>query len=78
MLALQDLTSAYGYADITTLINNYIDYFTFYVERKLKRIENIQEVLCVLEVVMKYTKIDILPYIADIISEVRILILFSC
>ncbi|KAJ8959272.1 hypothetical protein NQ314_006300 [Rhamnusium bicolor] len=75
LLALTNMTHACGYSSITDLINSNVDYFTYFVERKLNRIEDNESVLNVLAVVLKHSTIDVLPYIADIMKEV---LLQSC
>lgn len=53
------------------LINNNSDYFSFHVARKLKLIERNRNVLNVFSVVMKYSNMDVLESISDIIDEVK-------
>ncbi|CAH0559229.1 unnamed protein product [Brassicogethes aeneus] len=68
--ALKNISLACKYKNITDLVIKNIDYFSFYVERNLNKIEQNQDVLNVLTVILKYSKIEVLSYISEIIKEV--------
>ncbi|KAG5887572.1 hypothetical protein JTB14_009980 [Gonioctena quinquepunctata] len=68
--ALKNITISSGFSEVTQMINGNIDYFTFHVERKLNKAEDKENVLNVLAVVLKYSTIDVLKYIAGVLEEV--------
>lgn len=70
--AIVNVAKACGFKDVTELINKNSDYFSFYIVRKLKAIERNRNVLNVFSVVMKYSNIDVLPYISDIAEGVTL------
>lgn len=69
---LTNVTVACGYSDVTDLITKNIDYFTYHVERKLNRSDDKTNVLSVLSVVLRYSSMDVLQYLAYTIREVLV------
>ncbi|CAG9825114.1 unnamed protein product [Phaedon cochleariae] len=72
LAALGNITLSCGYSSITTLINENIDYFTYSVERRLNRSDDKEKVLSVLSVVLMYSTMDVLQYLAYIIEDVLV------
>ncbi|RZB40886.1 TELO2-interacting protein 1 -like, partial [Asbolus verrucosus] len=66
--ALSNITTACGYSNITHLINKNIDYFSFHIERKLKKASG-RGGLNVLAVVMSYSSMDVLHPTCEVIKE---------
>ncbi|KAF2903943.1 hypothetical protein ILUMI_02227 [Ignelater luminosus] len=70
--AIANVSVACGYGNVTELINNNIDYFSYHVIRKIQHAEHNESVLNVLTVVIKYGDMNILQSISDIIGGVLI------
>lgn len=70
LTALLEISKSCEYNSVTDLIIQNTDYFSFHVTKRLKRLEQNTRVLDVLNVVMKYSTIDVLPPIMNIINEV--------
>nr|XP_023014503.1 TELO2-interacting protein 1 homolog [Leptinotarsa decemlineata]XP_023014504.1 TELO2-interacting protein 1 homolog [Leptinotarsa decemlineata]XP_023014505.1 TELO2-interacting protein 1 homolog [Leptinotarsa decemlineata]XP_023014506.1 TELO2-interacting protein 1 homolog [Leptinotarsa decemlineata] len=70
--ALKTISTSCGYSEVTEMINANVDFFSFQVERKLIRAEDKENVLNVLTIVLKYSTMDVLKYIAGIIQEVLV------
>lgn len=70
LIALLEISKSCEYNSVTDLIVQNTDYFSFHVIKRLKRLEENTRVLDVLNVVMKYSTIDVLPPIMNIINEV--------
>ncbi|GLV45261.1 Telo2 interacting protein 1 [Carabus blaptoides fortunei] len=75
LTALLKISKSCEYNSVTDLIVQNTDYFSFHVIKRLKRLEQNVRVLDVLNVVMKYSTIDVLPPIMNIINEV---LFYSC
>ncbi|XP_034936013.1 TELO2-interacting protein 1 homolog [Chelonus insularis] len=67
--ALEAIAKSQGCENITTLIRNNVDYISYHVTMKLKRIERNPGVLNVVAVVIKYSSIDMLPCLKVIVED---------
>lgn len=70
--ALKDVTLSCGYSNVTELISQNIDYFSFHIERRLKKSENKENVLGVFSVVLQYSTMDVLEYLSYTVQKVLI------
>lgn len=69
------MSTACGYSSITQLINENIDYFSFHIERKLKRADGDVGGLNVLAVVIKYSSTEVIESTCEVVGEVGINVL---
>jgi hypothetical protein len=69
------VSTACGYSSITQLINENIDYFSFHIERKLKRADGDIGGLDVLAVVIKYSSTEVIESTCEVVAEVGINVL---
>jgi hypothetical protein len=67
--ALTNVSTACGYSSITQLINENIDYFSFHIERKLKRADGDVGGLDVLAVVIKYSSTEVIESTCEVVGE---------
>ncbi|XP_057672878.1 TELO2-interacting protein 1 homolog isoform X1 [Diorhabda carinulata] len=70
--ALKDITFSCGYSNVTELITQNIDYFSFHIERRLKKSENKENVLGVFSVVLQYSTMDVLEYLSYTVQKVLV------
>lgn len=71
MAAIRDISHACGYGrDVTDLVQANVDYFSYHVTFKLRRMEQNAGVMDVLNIVMKYSSMDVLPCLEDIVKDV--------
>ncbi|PSN37088.1 hypothetical protein C0J52_21168 [Blattella germanica] len=71
IIAAQNIAFACGNGhSVSNLIEANADYLSFHVSRRLSRIEENQSVLDVLQVMMKFCNLDMLPVLEDIIQDV--------
>jgi hypothetical protein len=71
MAAVRDISQACGYGrDVTDLVKANVDYFSYHVTCRLRRMEQNPGVMDVLNIVMKYSSMDVLPCLEDIVKDV--------
>ncbi|XP_021917527.1 TELO2-interacting protein 1 homolog isoform X2 [Zootermopsis nevadensis] len=70
VVAIRDISHACGYGrDVTDLVQANVDYFSYHVTFKLRRMEQNAGVMDVLNIVMKYSSMDVLPCLEDIVKD---------
>lgn len=74
--ALKNVTVSCGYEDVPNLINDNMDFFSFHIEKKLHKHDNIETVLSVLSIVLRYSSVNVLTPISYILNEVTYWIIF--
>ncbi|XP_043485758.1 TELO2-interacting protein 1 homolog isoform X2 [Polistes fuscatus] len=67
---LENIAEALKYKTIGNLLRANVDYFSYHVTVKLRRIERNPGVLDVVKVVMKYSSMDVLPCLKEIVLDV--------
>ncbi|XP_069692275.1 TELO2-interacting protein 1 homolog isoform X2 [Periplaneta americana] len=71
MSAVQDISDAGGHGrDVTELVRANADYFSYHVTTKLRKMQQYPGVMDVLQVVMRYSSMDVLPCLEDIVKDV--------
>ncbi|CAG9859979.1 unnamed protein product [Phyllotreta striolata] len=70
--SLKIVSRSCQYEDIEDLIIKNIDYFTYHIERKLNKSDGKNNVFIIFSVVLKYSSIEVLPYLAHTIQEVLV------
>jgi hypothetical protein len=71
MAAIRDISHACGYGrDVTDLVQANVDYFSYHVTCRLRRMEQNPGVMDVLNIVMKYSSVDVLPCLEEIVKDV--------
>jgi hypothetical protein len=71
MTALWDISDTCGYGrDVTGLVQANVDYFSYHVTCRLRRMEQNPGVIDVLNIVMKYSSMDVLPCLEEIVKDV--------
>jgi len=69
--AIWDISEACGYGrDVTGLVQANADYFSYHVTCRLRRVEQNPGVIDVLNIVMKYSTMDVLPCLEEIVKDV--------
>lgn len=66
---LEIITKAQQHKTIGDLLRANVDYFSFHIMIKLRQMELNTGVLNVIEVVMKYSELDFLPYLQGIVED---------
>ncbi|XP_074104197.1 telo2 interacting protein 1 [Cotesia typhae] len=66
---LDHIANAQGKKSITDLIRENVDYISYHVTIKLRRVEKNPGVLNVVAVVMKYSTMDVLPCLKEIVED---------
>ncbi|XP_063987707.1 TELO2-interacting protein 1 homolog isoform X2 [Diachasmimorpha longicaudata] len=66
---LEQLAKSQGYSDITNFLRDNVDYISYHVTVKLRRLERNLGVLDVVTIVMKYSTLDFLPCLKEIVAE---------
>ncbi|KAK0082192.1 hypothetical protein PV325_010901 [Microctonus aethiopoides] len=69
---LEKIAQSQGHTNIADLIRANVDYFSYHVTIKLRRIEKYPGVLNVVSVVMKYSTLDLLPCLKEIVEDALI------
>ncbi|XP_014614850.1 PREDICTED: TELO2-interacting protein 1 homolog isoform X2 [Polistes canadensis] len=67
---LENIAKALKYETIGDLLRANVDYFSYHVTIKLRRIERNPGVLDVVKAVMKYSSMDVLPCLKEIVQDV--------
>ncbi|KAI4477695.1 hypothetical protein M0804_012523 [Polistes exclamans] len=67
---LENIAKALKYETIGDLLRANVDYFSYHVTIKLRRIERNPGVLDVVKVVMKYSSMDVFPCLKEIVQDV--------
>ncbi|XP_015182653.1 PREDICTED: TELO2-interacting protein 1 homolog [Polistes dominula] len=67
---LENIAEALKYETIGDLLRANVDYFSYHVTIKLRRLERNPGVLDVVKVVMKYSSMDVLPCLKEIVLDV--------
>ncbi|XP_020295191.1 TELO2-interacting protein 1 homolog isoform X2 [Pseudomyrmex gracilis] len=67
---LENIAKAQRYKTIGDLLRANIDYFSYHIVMKLRRIRDNPNVLDVVRVVIMYSKLDFLPYLKGIVEDV--------
>lgn len=70
LTSLDQIAKTRGLSSIADLIRANVDYLTYHVTMKLRRIERNPGVFDVIDVVMEHTSIDFLPSLKDIVDDV--------
>jgi hypothetical protein len=71
MAAIKDISHACGYdRGVTDLVQANVDYFSYHVTYRLRRMEQNSGVMDVLNIVMKYSSMDVLLCLEDIMKDV--------
>ena len=71
MTAIWDISEACGFGrDVTRLVQANVDYFSYHVTCRLRRMEDNPGVIDVLNIVMKYSSMDVLPCLEEIVKDV--------
>lgn len=70
MRTLETVAEAQRHKTIGDLLRANIDYFSYHIIMKLRKVDRNPGVLDVIEVVMKYSKLDFLPYLKGIVEDV--------
>ncbi|XP_015115785.1 TELO2-interacting protein 1 homolog isoform X2 [Diachasma alloeum] len=66
---LEEFAKSQGYTEITNLLRDNVDYISYHVTVKLRRVERNLGVLDVVTIVMKYSTLDFLPCLKEIVAE---------
>ncbi|XP_015606267.1 TELO2-interacting protein 1 homolog isoform X2 [Cephus cinctus] len=67
---LQQIAKTLRYATVTDLLQANIDYLSYHVTLKLRRVERNPGVLDVVALIMKYSTMDVLPCLKDFVEDV--------
>ncbi|XP_076672914.1 telo2 interacting protein 1 [Andrena cerasifolii] len=67
---LEQITESQQYNTVGDLLRANVDYFSYHVTVKLRRVERNPGVLDVVGVVMKYSTMDVLPCLKEIVEDV--------
>ncbi|KAG7213128.1 hypothetical protein KM043_002445 [Ampulex compressa] len=67
---LEKIAQSQEHDTIRSLLHENVDYFSYHVTMKLKRIERYPGVLDVVTLVMKYSTMDVLPCLKQIVEDV--------
>nr|XP_012231715.1 PREDICTED: TELO2-interacting protein 1 homolog [Linepithema humile] len=67
---LETIAEAQQHKTIGDLLRANVDYFSYHVIMKLRKVDRNPGVLDVIEVVMKYSKLDFLPHLKGIVEDV--------
>lgn len=67
---LENIARAQQHKTIGDLLRANIDYFSYHIIMKLRRIRDNPNVLDVVRVVIKYSRLDFLPYLKGIVEDV--------
>lgn len=79
MAAIRDISRACGYGrDVADLVQANVDYFSYHVTCRLRRMEQNPGVMDVLNIVMKYSSMDVLPCLEDIVKDVSMCWVLQC
>lgn len=71
MNAVLDISEACGHGrDVTELVRANADYFSYHVTCKLRRVQQYPGVMDVLQVVMRYSSMNVLPCLEEIVKDV--------
>ncbi|XP_058792032.1 TELO2-interacting protein 1 homolog [Phymastichus coffea] len=65
----QTIAESLGFSTLGDLFKANVDYITYYVTLKLRRVERNPEVLNVIEVVTNYSTVDFLSYLKEIVDD---------
>lgn len=68
--AVQNIANECSGGDLTELIRKNTDYLTHHITRKLHHHHQHNSLLAVLEVIMRYSSVEVLPSLQEIISDV--------
>ncbi|CAK9829945.1 TELO2-interacting protein 1 homolog [Anthophora retusa] len=67
---LEQIAKSQQYSTVGDLLRANVDYFSYHVSVKLRKVERNPGVLDVVEVVTKYSTIDVLPCLKEIVEDV--------
>nr|CAH7726337.1 unnamed protein product [Callosobruchus chinensis] len=67
-LALKRICKACGYTSIKEMISSSIDFISFHVKNRLRRLEDKEKVLQVVTIILKTTTLDALPIISNMME----------
>lgn len=70
MRTLENIAKAQQHQTIGDLLRANVDYFSYHILMKLRQVARNPGVLDVIEVVMKYSRLDFLPHLKGIVEDV--------
>lgn len=67
--SLEKISQSQGHSDISNLLRENVDYVSYHVTMKLRKVEKYPGVLDVVTIVMKYSTLDFLPCLKEIVED---------